>query len=653
MRTLRRRWLWTSFFLLVAFVGGCTQVTLPVPSPSPTVPEATSTPEPTLLPPTATPTPPALAPQTRAPAEPALDPAEREAIIAVVTGQALEGYWSAHGRVGRFTAPDVTEQLAMVGGIGEEDEVRWVIVGQTEAGWELRGLSPVLAWGFEAPPPSYLPPELIDLDRDGQQEILSRYFNLRGGWLMGADTLYRWDGTALVPIWAVTTTLDTTAAGAERAPVPYRQAYDAAWRWEDLDGDGFEEIVVEEEMAFYLPGEEGYVPEGAPPTGGESTRRAYRWDGHRFRPYAPNAPTRPFVYRDADDLWLWEPEGARPLAGGAVETLSWSPDGAWLAWIRVRFEAPPELGLYEWETETFIRYTLDVPAFYVQWLSEEELLVAQGEKSALIVAPETGHYRLQSLPASGVWSPDSLRLLYSEEPGLRLYDLEQQESRLLVHVPPDAGVVSPVVSAPLWSPTGERIALRLENVSGSWVGVVEGGSAEPAAAAALVEPFAGREAAGLRRAWAPDGSQLAALTLVAEEESPIVALHLAEFTTGRPLWTEVFRTTADGPLTWADAAEESLAVAWAPDGERMIIAVGQEIWEVTREGESRLRHTFAFPQPRWETLTWSPDGSGFLLTLSDALYLGRSYWFPEGEAPPVLLTVGAPQEARWQPVNTR
>jgi dipeptidyl aminopeptidase/acylaminoacyl peptidase len=96
----------------------------------------------------------------------------------------------------------------------------------------------------------------------------------------------------------------------------------------------------------------------------------------------------------------------------------------------------------------------------------------------------------------------------------------------------------------------------------------------------------------------------------------------------------------------------AVGLAWSPDGERLAFTAGAEVWEVTATGEATLRRRFGFLDPRWDTLEWSPDGSGVLATL-DGAYERRLYWFPASGGEPVLLVAGDDVgSARWSSRNT-
>ena len=257
---------------------------------------------------------------------------DAQEIVDTVLGTGTSEHWANYLVSGSVTARGADERLALVGNIGDHNEVRWVVVGQAGEGWRLRGTSECLGSGFDAPPSFDLPPDLLDFDDDGRQEVLSHYSKTRGGRMISADTLYRWDGRALAPVWEAPTVVDGTIAGRQDVPQPYRAEYRAEWEWVDLDGAGLDEILLREHVAFYEPDEEGAVGDGSLSIGEESGERAFRWDGEAFRPYAPDSPDATFAYVAAGDVWLWQNHTARPLGAEHVREIQWSPDGRRIVW---------------------------------------------------------------------------------------------------------------------------------------------------------------------------------------------------------------------------------------------------------------------------------------------------------------------------------
>ena len=76
--------------------------------------------------------------------------------MSAVLGQGSAEHWVTYPVTGSFTAPGADEALALVGNVGELDEIRWVVIGRPEGEWRLLGTSDWLVRGLGAcfDPPS-------------------------------------------------------------------------------------------------------------------------------------------------------------------------------------------------------------------------------------------------------------------------------------------------------------------------------------------------------------------------------------------------------------------------------------------------------------------------------------------------------------------
>jgi hypothetical protein len=140
----------------------------------------------------------------------------------------------------------------------------------------------------------------------------------------------------------------------------------------------------------------------------------------------------------------------------------------------------------------------------------------------------------------------------------------------------------------------------------------------------------------LRLAWSPDGSHLAALTADPHAGRQQATLYVAEAPVG-----------GDAPLEWQEVLQietvtQMIGLAWSPDGEKIALAAGNEVWEVATAGEATRRHRFSAPEPAWMAPEWALDGSGFLAGLMGmgVGYEEHLYWFPADGSGPVLLLAG-------------
>jgi hypothetical protein len=640
--------------ILALLLISCSTPTTSTPTPTP--PPFTPTPTLTLTP-TATPIPiPTLTPLPLRPTAtpqpvttPTPVPNEQEIVDAVLGMRGV-----AHRVDGSFTAPEADELLALVGGIGDRDEARWVIIGQTDDVWRLRGTSELLATGFSDPPPGYFPPELLDFNNDGQQEALIHYFKMQDGWMTSSDTLYRWDGHALAPIWSVPTVVDNTSADVEDVPQPYKENYQAEWEWSDLDDDGVDEILLSEEVIFH-PADEprGLEGEKLAVLGEEAWKRAFRWDGETFRPYAAEGPDHPFAYTAGDDLWLWKNRTSHPLAAEGVAEFQWSPDGRYLAWwVQPSFpevaSQSAALGVEDLGLGIRREFSLeDVPSA-LRWAPDGRLTYILPGQPPTLLDPETGQQ--EALPATdlGSWSPDGSLVAHVREGSLYAYDPSVRQERPLIAKPGGAAEDAPEISHPAWSPRGDWIACILEVYGLAYLGIVSPDVSEPVQGPDALETFNGGESTELQFAWSPDGSHLAALTTDARLQRRPTALFLGEVPaggeapTGRFRWRQVLQV---------DAVAHTGRLSWSPDSERVGVAIDQDIWEVTAAGEATLRHHFSVPELSWTALEWATDGSGWLAGLAGGGvgYRGRLYWFPADGSEPMLLLADSPGTARWSP----
>jgi Tol biopolymer transport system component len=576
---------------------------------------------------------------------------EEPEIVNAILGQGITRHWAAHPLAGSFTESNAEERLALVGHIGDLDEVRWVVIERTEDRWQLRGASEWLGSGFDAPPSFYLAPDVLDFDNDGQQELLSHYSRTQRGWTTSADVLYRWDGRELARIWGADTVLDNTLADHQDAPQPYRENYQAEWEWVDLDGNEPDEILLREHATFYPAGSS--QGEFAVVLTEETWERSFRWDGTALRPFASGGPSGIFAYTVLGDLWLWQNHAARPLGVEDVREFRWSPDGARLAWwAKPSVEGDSQmvtLGVYDLAADVQREFSLGTAddLSTLSWSSDGRLVYTVLDQPLTLLDWETG--QIESLPdvSTGTWSPDGKRFAYERDENLYVYDLSTHQERALVVRPEEAGSPA-ILPHPVWSPRGDWIACYLADESSTWVGLVTPDLTEPLSSFELWGTFSGREAPELEFFWSPEGSHLAVLATHPQSAQQPTVLYVADVAFSgddAPVYTGVAHPEWQ-VLFQLESLAQPVRVAWSPDGREMALAVGSEIWETNISGETAVRRLFSMPGLEWTTLEWSPDGRGFLVGVK-WVYDEHLYWFPSDGTDPVLLVAGSLGTAHW------
>ncbi len=589
------------------------------------------------------------------PASPfALPDGEVTAIIAAALGQPDQQHWVTHITVGSFTAPGADERIALVGNIGPNQEIRWVLIGregddaQALSSWRLLGVSEWLGAGFAAPPSFYLPPDVIDFDVDGRQELVSHYRRDQSGWPIATDTIYRWDGQSLAQVWQADTLRDNTTAGDADVPYPYRERYQAAWEWHELDQSPPPEIVLDTHTAFLWP-DQTLIGE-------EDWQLIYRWDQTAFRPYAPDGPAGTFAYTTLGNLWLWQDGTPRALGVTHVRQFRWSPDGSRLAWWsqsppNADIPAPITLGIYDLSAELMWAFSLDAPPRFFEWTSNGYIIYAQEDRPLTLLQPDTG--QRQELPTTvvGAWSPNDKtgeRIAYIENGNLSVFELATGTSRPLVTAPEWIG--APTIQPPLaWSPQGDWLTYRIVSEQATWLGLVSANISAPVSGLGILETFNEYEAPIVRSAWSPDGTRLAVLATSDPQAQPTTILYVAQVPPSEGQGVGIVEWV---PMASFTGTAQSAQMAWNPTGDRLAVAIGGDVWEVSLEGETSLRQHFVAPAFNWNALSWSSNGDGLLVGI-EWVYGEHLHWIPSDEGSPQLLLTSPLGEVRWTPHDVR
>ena len=347
-----------------------------------------------------------------------------------------------------------------------------------------------------------------------------------------------------------------------------------------------------------------------------------------------------------------------------VETPTWSPDGAWIAFARYSSEGD-------------------------DYASDRQLFRVRADGSELTAIPNTA-----PLATSPAWSPDGSRIFYTER-----YDGRGGEnSGDLWAIRPDGGGRSPVLRLPGmddqadWSPGADRIAFSSSgglypNMGGIWVMEPDGTGIElvtrnggdpswhPSFIAQPAVPLTTARGSGPRLAYVattdtgndlftvrPDGTRTRRLTSGQRVFEPVWSPDHSQLLYGRydgrsfsAAWWVMDARTGKTRRVVGGALPYSGGAAWAPDGRRIAWVGYQGVF--TRD--LRTGKQTRIPRPddifNYRDVTWSPDGrqlavsAQFTDTANDLVIVSAS----SGEVRHITRLAGAEVQPDWSPDGSR
>ncbi len=120
---------------------------------------------------------------------------------------------------------------------------------------------------------------VVDLDHDGQNELLVVTNSTRAGISSTAAFLYRWKDQAFAEIWSAPAGEDNTAA------INQTQYYASTseFQFSDLNGDGLDDIVMVTTRVDYAQDDQG-LADVEHETGRRVERKVFSWGGAAFVP---------------------------------------------------------------------------------------------------------------------------------------------------------------------------------------------------------------------------------------------------------------------------------------------------------------------------------------------------------------------------------
>ena len=249
----------------------------------------------------------------------------------------------------------------------------------------------------------------------------------------------------------------------------------------------------------------------------------------------------------------------------ASARIAWSPDGAWLAFLRVRDFPDGELIVARADGSELRALLENVEVgdakLVYSWRPGGSQLLVSGPSSQLsrptLFDIETGEQSAFVAP-NGAWSPDGSEIAYVSDGEVRVVGVNGGDPRPLLTLRRGSA------SAAAWSPDGKTIAVLEVAADGIlWLVDAEGGDLREVASV-LPQPrrFAGEYAPDLRGyisgptvAWSPNG-QMIAFNFLNSDGHGVFLYHLADGTV-QPLSLN------------AGGGYSHFIQGWGPDGNRL------------------------------------------------------------------------------------
>ncbi len=303
-------------------------------------------------------------------------------------------------------------------------------------------------------------------------------------------------------------------------------------------------------------------------------------------PFGTDVKNGPIVFVPEDaDVHLVEPDGSghRILVRSAMDEWHpvWSPDGAWIAFVRLLAEGGRDPSC---ETQPEDTDAIE------EWARRCEAGLPSTTQIFLIRPDGTGERQLTDAPPGVLtglfWSPDGMRIVYSHSrlEGVFVVEVRTGETRLVFADP------APEIGG--WSPDGNLLL-----VHGQIVGSVEDRGVFAVAADGSGARRIARDLSGVT--WSPDGERIAGW------RDP----------TGSAEVTAIVSVRADG----SDERilnHDGVWPRWSPDGRSIAYTRGNgrpdgtllEAWLMDADGSAQRK--LADGQAR----SWSPDGAWILFS---------------------------------------
>ena len=217
---------------------------------------------------------------------------EEQIIKTVVMGEESDNLNVKYMVEGRFTQRDQPEMLSLVeGNLGKQGlDAYWVVLQKDDHNWRIAAVSKAVSGQFlsereDSSVPYWMPPQILDFDHDGIQEMFIPLHDEQGGWKWDSIHVYRFDGIAWGKLdWSMIVFQDNTDVPASDLALPYRYTYQVKWALEDLDQDQVDEILMNETVIYYGLNDVAQTFDINNVLGKQEHERVYQWVEGIFEP---------------------------------------------------------------------------------------------------------------------------------------------------------------------------------------------------------------------------------------------------------------------------------------------------------------------------------------------------------------------------------
>ena len=217
---------------------------------------------------------------------------EEQVIQVILSGEESEGIRVRYAVEGQYTQKDKLELLALVEGIpGSQDlDAYWMVIQKQDTTWKIVGVSKPVPGGFfpegaDDTLTYWMPPQILDFDHDGIQEVFAPQHEERDGWKWDAVHVYRFDGEKWGKLdWSMIISQDNTSVLPADLALPFRYNYQVDWVLEDIDADGTDEILMDATVHYCGYNEASQRFDSQNVLGKQNQERIFKWAGGVFEP---------------------------------------------------------------------------------------------------------------------------------------------------------------------------------------------------------------------------------------------------------------------------------------------------------------------------------------------------------------------------------